>query len=479
MEPLPTVIGPAGMIPLTPTDIQQNILSQVDTTVPGWQTRLPGVLGENMTSVEVLGIAQCDSARVETVNSLTPRGANAWLLQQLGDIYGVPLWEETNTSVYVVFTAPNNPGFVIPAGFTVSDGVYSYVVQDGGAIGSGGQSLPLFCVATLAGAWSIAPGTVTEITTSVPLTVSPLTCSNPYSGTPSTGAPSETQYRSTVLTAGKAAALGMPSFVKTQLLNVPGVQPNLISVQQQSGGGWMIIVGGTADPYQIAWAIYRGIGDVSSLVGSQMTVANITNAANAQVTTVLNHGFSTGQIVYVNGITVGMLGINGQPLTVTVIDEKNFTTGFNSVLAGPYEGGGVVTPNFRNNFVALQDYPDVYVIPFVAPPLQTVTMAITWNTIETNFVNVGAISQLAAPAISSYVNSIYAGQPMNLFVMQSIFQTAVASILPAQLLTRLIFEVSINGVGVAPLAGTGEFVGDIESYFSADPTGSGIVVTQG
>jgi hypothetical protein len=87
------------------------------------------------------------------------------------------------------------------------------------------------------------------------------------------------------------------------------------------------------------------------------------------------------------------------------------------------------------------------------------------------------VAALAVPALVNYVNGLPVGQPMNLFVLQSTFQTAVASILPPQYLTRLVFSVSINGIGVSPESGTGILPGDPESYFAA--TAATVEVSQG
>jgi hypothetical protein len=69
------------------------------------------------------------------------------------------------------------------------------------------------------------------------------------------------------------------------------------------------------------------------------------------------------------------------------------------------------------------------------------------------------------------------GQPINVLELQSVFSAAVADILPPQLLTRLLFAVSINGVGVLPTAGTSIIPGDPQSFFLTDS--SQIVVSQG
>jgi hypothetical protein len=471
MASLPTVITSAGLQPQLPSSLLAQLLSSVAATNPGYTANLPGSLIEDISSTDVAAIALCDSFRVELVNSLTPFGANPFLMNQLGQIYGVVLGQASNTSVYVVFSGP--AGFVIAQGFVVSDGTYQYTVQDGGIIASSGTSQPLFCLATIAGSWAVPAGTVTNLVTSVPSSIS-LTVTNPETGTPGI-ATGETQesYRARVLQAGLAASQGMARYLKTLLANVPGVQPRLISVVQQSGGGWQIICGG-GDPYEVAYAIYTALFDVSTLVGSQLLIAGITTATLGVVQTTLNHGFTTGQIINIAGVNPS--GFNATGATVTVIDETHFTYGLDTA-ALTYISGGIVTPNLRNVSVTINDYPDTYVIPFVNPPEQQVAITVTWNTTSTNSVSPAAISQLANPALVAYVNSVYAGQPMNLFELQTTFQAAIASALPPQLLTRMVFAVSINGIGVSPESGTGIIAGDPSSYFFTNSTL--ITVSQG
>jgi hypothetical protein len=66
---------------------------------------------------------------------------------------------------------------------------------------------------------------------------------------------------------------------------------------------------------------------------------------------------------------------------------------------------------------------------------------------------------------------------MNLFELQNVFQSAIAPVIPPQLLTRMVFLVAINGITVPPTAGTGIIAGDPESYFFT--TAPQIVVLQG
>ena len=161
---IPIVLGPAGMIPADPATVQQTLLTSVGETNPDYTANLPGIMIEDISSTNVAAILECDSALVELVNSITPFGANLFLLNQLAQIYGVQQGETSNTSVYCVFTG--TVGFIVPQGFVVSDGTYQYTVQDGGIIGSGGITIPLYCLATVGGSWPVAANTVTALATS-------------------------------------------------------------------------------------------------------------------------------------------------------------------------------------------------------------------------------------------------------------------------------------------------------------------------
>jgi len=472
MTQIPTVVGPAGLQPTPPALLLAALLANVSATNPGYTANLPGSLIEDVSSTDVGALALIDSAKVELVNSLTPFGANEFLLVQLGNIYGVPQGQATNTSVNVVFSG--SVGFPVAQGFVVSDGTYQYVTQAPAIIGQSGSSLPVLAIAVLSGSWAIPSGTVQQLITSVPSGVT-LSVNNPTSGTPATGPQDSGDYRASVLQAGLAIAQGMTTFMKTVLSRVPGVQQRLVSVQQQTGGFWEVLVGG-GDQYQVALAIFESLFDINNLVGSTLNVVSITNANPGVITTDKNHNYANGQVATVTGAT-GISGINGTPLTVTVISEKSFSIGINTTSSGAYTGGGKLSPVLRNVTVNIPDYPDTYAVPFVSPPQQTVTMAVTWNTTATNAVSAAAVSQLGGPALVAYVNSIAVGQPINLFELQAVFQQAIVSILPAQLLTRMVFAVSINGIATSPTAGTGIIAGDPESYFFT--TLAGVTIAQG
>lgn len=468
---LPTIITAAGMQPRSPEEIRAALVALVQASNPGFTADLPASLIEDIVSTDVAAISLCESARIELVDSLTPFAANAYLLNQLGTIYGVSLGAASNTSVYVVFTG--TPGFVIAQGFTISDGTHQYTVQDGGIVGSGGDSAQLFCVAVESGAWAVPVNTVTTLITSVPGAIT-LSVTNPAAGLPAESAESEEEYRARVLQAGLSPATGMATYLKTLLTAVPGVQARLISVVQQTSG-WSVIVGG-GDPYDVAYAIYTALFDISLLVGSVMSITGITQANPGVVTTLLNHGLTTGGTTTISGV-LGMTAANGGPYTVTVITEKTFSFGVNTSGFGAYTSGGILTPNTRNITASITDYPDSYDVVFINPPQQSVVVQLTWNTTSPYSVSASAVAQLGAPAIADYVNSIPVGAPINVFEMQNVFVAAVSSLISPPFLTRMVFTVSINGVSTAPTAGTGIIPGDPESYFQT--SSASVTITQG
>ena len=453
-------ITTAGAIPASPTDLLNAEIAAATVLAPGLTANLPGSLVEDMASTAAGAVYIQDQAFVDLVNSISPATANPSILYQLGQVYGVEQGQGSNTSVYVIFTGL--AGFVIPVGFTVSDGTYQYTVQDGGIIATSGQTSPLYCLATVQGSWAVPSGTVTQIITSVPAGFT-LTCTNPSAGLPGLTAQTIASYQAQVMQAGMVTAQGVPTFIKAQLQNVIGVQARLISVRLVATNQWEIICGG-GDPYQVANAIFNSVPDISNLVGSTLAVTAITTANPGVVTTDLNHGYATGQVITIAGVDPVWFNNN---YTITVIDEKSFSLGVTTV-GHAYVSGGVVTPNLRNITVSIDDYPDIYSITFVNPPSQTVQIVITWNTISTNLVSPTAVAQLTTPAIVDYINSIPVGQPINTYELQDAFQNAVEPIISASQVSKIDYVVAINGIDTAPTSGTLLIYGDPESYFSTN-----------
>lgn len=322
----PVSIDSSGPRPTDPNTLRTEITAYAQAESPGISTDLPGTLIEDIASTEVGGAVVIDQARVDTLNGCSPNAANLFLLALLAQQYGIaPQGMPTNTSVGVVFSGTVN--YVVPNGFLVADGSgNTYQVQGGGVIGSGGSSLPMTAVALNPVATAPAAGTVTTLVTSYPSNVT-LSVTNPSAGQPATAAESNQMFQARVQSAGLSAGVGFSRYIKTQLSNLPGIPANLISVQAASGG-LRIVVGGTADVYQIAYAIYVSVGNYATLQGS--AVSNTRN-----VTVDLFDAPDTIPILYVSS--------PAQTVTATATwntTQTNFTGGssFASLVQGPISG---------------------------------------------------------------------------------------------------------------------------------------------
>ncbi|HBZ7597776.1 TPA: baseplate J/gp47 family protein [Klebsiella pneumoniae] len=395
MSDLPVNNTIAGPAPRTTDELRQLVIDTAARLSPGITTDLPGSLIEDMVGTSVGALVVCDQARVDLINSCSPYSANIHLLTKLGAIYGVPRGEGSNTSVYVVFRGP--PGFYVPRGFTVGDGSYTYTVQRETIIPEGGQSTPVYCLATTEGTWAVPAGTVNQIKTSVPAGYD-VTCTNLTDGLP--GAPEQdyTSYRAQVMQAGMFAVQGTPDELKAALGRVDGVRHNLVSFRRVTLSKWVVIVGG-GDPYEVAKAIYTSVPDIS------MLTVDVTS--------------NTGNIPH-------------------------------------------------HQIVTINDYPDFYDIPFIIPESHAVTVFLTWNTLESNFIDPESIAALSRPGIVDYINNIYVGMPINTYQLQTLFQQSVAQVLRPEQISMIKINIAIDGVIAPPDDNTGLISGDDYKYFTTD-----------
>jgi hypothetical protein len=271
---VPLVMTSAGPQPTPPATLNQNLINGVAAEVPDYTASLPGLLIEDLSSTATGALSTMDQARVDAVNSVTPYGANTFILAQQGTMLGLPQGTPTNTSVLVVFSGASIPGYVIVPGLVVSDGANQYAIQSGGVIQSSGQSTPLLAIASQSGTWAVPAGSVNQIATSLPTPYNTaLTVTNPVAGTPATTTESPQSYRARIMQAQQIAGQGTPAYLTTLLQATPGVTPRLVSVLQ-STFGWEVLCGG-GDPYAVAYAIYRGTLDLSTIVGSTATARNV------------------------------------------------------------------------------------------------------------------------------------------------------------------------------------------------------------
>ncbi|HDL6511886.1 TPA: baseplate J/gp47 family protein [Yersinia enterocolitica] len=292
MSEIPIIMTNAGAQPTPPQTLLANLITRVSEKVPGYTANLPAGLITGLASTAVGALALIDQARVDLINSVSPYGANIPLLMQLGNIYGAQRGVSTNTSVYVVFSGL--PGFAIPKGFTVSDGNYQYVVTRDTAIPDSGQTEPVYCLATISGSWAVPEGTVTQVITSVPKG-QPVTCTNIMAGLPGREEQSWASYRAQVMASGMLGVQGTPDCLRALLKSVSGVQDNLISYRQSSLGKWVVVVGG-GDPYEVAYAIYKSVPDISVLTND---VSNPSGTSVEKKTVSLTVSPDVYQIPYV------------------------------------------------------------------------------------------------------------------------------------------------------------------------------------
>ncbi|CAI1599469.1 Uncharacterized homolog of phage Mu protein gp47 [Serratia fonticola] len=272
MSDLPVVITQAGAQPTPPQELYDKLITSVAAKVPSYTANLPPALITDLASTSTGAIALIDHALVDTINSVTPYGANIPLLQQLGSIYGVQRGIGTNTSVLVVFMG--SPGFAVPRGLIVSDGNHQYAVQNNAIIPASGQSASVYCLATSSGSWAVPAGTVTQIITSIPAKIT-LSVTNTVEGSPGLEEQTIADYRTQVMDAGMFAVQGTPDELKSALANVAGVHANRIAFRQVELGKWAVIVGG-GDPYEVARAIYQSVPDISMLTADVVSGSGYT-----------------------------------------------------------------------------------------------------------------------------------------------------------------------------------------------------------
>lgn len=395
MSNFPVTVTEAGAIPTPPQQLYSELTALVESKVPGYTANLPPGLITDLASTATGALVLIDQAMVDLINSVSPYGANIPLLMQLGGIYGVPKGAGSNTSVFVTFMG--SPGYVISRGFITGDGNHQYVVQNNAIIPDNGQSAPVYCLANQEGSWAVPAGSVTQIITSVPESIT-LTCANLTEGLPGLPAQGWDEYRAQVMQAGMLAVQGTPDTFKARVENVSGVQSRLVSYRQITPGKWAAIVGG-GNPYDVALAIYESIPDISVLT-----------------------------------------------------TDVNNPSGF--------------VPHAER--IAINDFPDTYEVPYIVPDSQGVQVILTWNTSSRNYVDPLAISTVAVPALVDYVESIYVGQPINIYQMQNVFVAAVSANLSPEQISLIDIVIFIDGALAEPEPHSGLIYGDLYKYFDTD-----------
>ncbi|HED1915796.1 TPA: baseplate J-like family protein, partial [Enterobacter asburiae] len=106
-----------------------------------------------------------------------------------------------------------------------------------------------------------------------------------------------------------------------------------------------------------------------------------------------------------------------------------------------------------------------YVIPFVIPLQQLVTIKFEWATESANYLTDATIASLVSQPVINYVNGIFAGNPMNINNVKDVFLQAINSTLDMSLISTLNVIVTVNGIITGVDAGTNIISGDPYSYW--------------
>lgn len=354
------VMTSAGPVPTSPTDLRTALVNAVAATNPGYTANLPGSLIEDITSTDVGALTTIDQARIDSVNDLTPYGANAYLLAQQGAMLGFPQNASTNTSVYVQFSG--TAGYTVNAGTLVSDGSHTYQTQTAVAIPTGGTSAIVNAVATTTGSWAVPANTVTTISSYIPGSIT-LTVTNPNAGIPSTGTESVEDYRGRILNRLSSPAQGIATYVKSLIQNVAGVTQRLVSIQQATGG-WKVIVGG-GDSYEVGYAIYQGFLNLSDLVLSTTTARNVSvtliDGNDSYTVGFINPPIQTVTITATWNTSLASFTAGSQ---VNELGSASIQSYINSVVVGQPINLLEMTYEFQEAIISVLDTPDLSTLTF-------------------------------------------------------------------------------------------------------------------
>lgn len=405
---IPIIIGHQGVETTPPAELYRLLLENVASKVPGYTGDLPASLIGDMASTAQASISLIDQARVDTINSVSPYGANLQLLDELSEIYGTTRTPKTNVSVFVSFTG--SPGYEIQRGFRVGDNGHTYLATESVVIPVAragqqfGTSEPVLCVAQEDGDWAVPVGTVNQLQTSVPEEYTVM-CNNLTEGEPGTEQEGLGSFRRRVMDEGMFAVQGTPTALKAALARIPGVLPNLIAFRQPVAGKWVVVCGGQGfSRFAVANAIYSAIPDISALTND---VKN--------------------------------------PDGSTPIKEER----------------AIISP------------PDVYIIPYVVPSSQLVTVTINWSSTQTALVNLDAINADASKAIAEYISGITVGDPISKYQIEAVFIDSVTKQVERSTIAKV--EATIRIDGKVPTNVGALVQGQTYSYFDCNESGVTVI----
>ena len=93
---VPVVLTAAGRQTQSIAALVSQYLAIATNLAPGLTANLPASLVEDMSSTAAAAVSEMDQFVTELINSMTPYGANVFVLNQLGTQAGIPQGTVTN-----------------------------------------------------------------------------------------------------------------------------------------------------------------------------------------------------------------------------------------------------------------------------------------------------------------------------------------------------------------------------------------------
>lgn len=154
---------------------------------------------------------------------------------------------------------------------------------------------------------------------------------------------------------------------------------------------------GSSSNWQFQQNITQGNGTRGAMTG---VITNVTAANPAQVTSAL-HGLPNGAFITISGV-VGMIELNGNSYTITVVDANNFTINVDSSAFTPYVSGGVWnTSAYSGTLTNIPVVRSVNNNPMVSTPLSDTTPFPGVNPIQFPQANISRVQNILITANSS------------------------------------------------------------------------------
>lgn len=251
-------------------------------------SQLPSSIQMNLIDESVVMINEIQDMIVNTMNSISPVYANDYIINQLGEAYGLKRKEESKATVTLTFTG--KAGVIIPEGSqaTTEDGSMLFSTTAQAVIKANGEA-EVSAEGMENYKDDIEVDTVNVLVSNI-LNVDGVT--NKNSGSSSSNAETNKEYRERVQNSMLSNRVGTIAYMLNQICGIEGVTQRFTSIRIVDGykGEYKInnieaVVGG-GDDYEIAEAIFN------STLYPDMTISNADDTARQITKNIIFNGVS-------------------------------------------------------------------------------------------------------------------------------------------------------------------------------------------